>query len=376
MASDYSNTIFGNIDILSLIVPHLDRLSIIRSQRVNSVFLLAVRGNTPIQRRLGFISSHGKALDVTSIPVGRDDGSPGVHWNQLLDWLVVRCFKYRRCYLGPLSSTPGNAMVTMLPRVLRAAHNPDASVHALLLTDPPVDRNQLHVATNRVSDTLTFRTTFLDNAGGVTLGQLITEWARLSSPESRGIPVCIVIPLATALPNAEGRLCDRRIRELDAAWRAECRLAIAAMNNQDCKHIWGDCENDYDLVPQWTSHTLRNGAAWYSASMAEQRTFMVGMFNRVRQIAAKAEHSPSKTHFWPALASEENENSQLRTEEKLQDTQWTALPKCRTMEVGLRNMKKPYEAEFAGGVVLNRWDYDPSRICIVKAHNRMLWTDQ
>lgn len=81
----------------------------------------------------------------------------------------------------------------LLPHALRAARNSRSSIHSMLVTSQPVSAARLRLVTGSAYS-MECETFYITNLTGVTLGDVLGTWQRLTEKQAAGVPVCLWLP--------------------------------------------------------------------------------------------------------------------------------------------------------------------------------------
>lgn len=120
-------------ELVLLILPSLDKLSLVRSQGINRVFHDLFRNTSSLRGRI--IKEGQIVLDTA-----QNEGlSQLLRWTPWLDWFITTAFLVG-CprYEGPIGEIQHFFACNILPHALRAAQNPGSMVYDMPITNPPV----------------------------------------------------------------------------------------------------------------------------------------------------------------------------------------------------------------------------------------------
>ena len=108
-----ANKVFTTYELVALILPHLDALSLDRVQGVDVTFRSRISQSTQLRKRIGYKAQGGEVIDTASINTHirdwRTSAGERLRWDPLLDWLVVRSFTSLGFYSGPIDK-PASSM--------------------------------------------------------------------------------------------------------------------------------------------------------------------------------------------------------------------------------------------------------------------------
>jgi hypothetical protein len=143
-------------ELVIIILEHLDELSLVRSQGVDSLFRNLVQGTRVLRQKTGLIDR--TSIITNMITTSNDDKYPNLTWNPLLDWFVTRAFLFDGCTDGPINQSHDFVVFNVLPHALRAARNPASSIHQISITNKPVNRVQFFLVPRKFREEITART--------------------------------------------------------------------------------------------------------------------------------------------------------------------------------------------------------------------------
>ena len=339
--SEAADKVFGTYELVALILENLDELSLVRVQGVNSMFRAVFHGMPALRRRLGLqdtVKPDGvdAAKSVIGVEAPRPESAP-VEWANLLNWFSFPIQKLARDDGEPLRDAKLTARFQLLPHAYRAAMNPNALVHHLCATSPPVNRIIL-LRINEPISARRYSRRIVNNERGVTIGQVLTAWIALGK-SNLGLPVATYIPWG--FPAQMPGLYLKFVDEIGVA-AVKSLMSQVVHNLPHSQEFQKTLQGRYkarkkvkaqaSLIYEWYYITNIHAEEWFMVTRVEQQKRVVEQL-RMRKRCAVQHGWPGDFKYpaWPALAlTEENENGEVDEKEV------------------------PYQVDFAAGVVFNR----------------------
>lgn len=285
-------------------------------------------GTTGLHRRLGLKSDGQAATDPSIVDI-----ADSVRWSPFLEWFTMHGFidgrksvSARRLVsrdLSEISKYGSGTVICLLPHALKAANTVQSSVHRMLLTTSPVSKIVLSLsAPHRSSGPASF--TLIDPTG-VTIGDLLNEWLGMTEPECLSAPVSLWLAYSV---KPEVYLIARLEHELALDFRSRLMKLSRAQDSRRFDAYAPFWSNERRaLARDWYKRTSAND--WFQIPMAEQSKIMRNYLKKHKAIALRTEEDRAPEAAWPALGL------------------------TSSNDIGLEG-QRPYEVEFAAGVVFNR----------------------
>ena len=336
---------------------HLDELSLVRVQGVNCSCRAVVMGSVVLKRRLGSLDVFEDVIDNNRRPLPQDENH--VRWNPLLDWFSMRCFGeplFARSFNKPCDVE----ITTFLPHASHAALSPVSGIYDMSVTLPPVKHVSIVLPTrpgNPYTDRFFRKEVVPSKDRGVSIGDVLCEWANSKiSPNARDPMLSLYVCPPNYLELADDQY-QRRTGYSDVSDSAMCIVEEETDAMQDrideLSQVIVKCPsyrtvdnplfaNDLWILRRWSDRIEGTEPPWHNAAKDKQDAVVTAFFNAYKRIwkelMCEATGVNNLNPFWPALAMPAKEGD------------------------GLELMWKPYEVDYASGLVFNRQEVDPKYI--------------
>lgn len=339
---------FATYELVLATAHHLDELSLVRVQRVNRTFLAVVRETSALRARIGIRADSDQAPEPidTSKPRGE------IRWNPLLNWFNFSCFTCPSPRNnGMLRDCSIFSILTLLPHALRAARDPDSTIHSIYIALPPVNRLLVRVV-KEYSATSDFSTdpTVLEDKQGITIGQLLASWDRDAGPrDTLSFPLSLWIhpSVSSSLPvSVNGFMAQTGYTLLQQARdvmvsRSTLYHMLEAKEERAEEPL---LTKQGRLSHKWSWRTLEKRKDWFMISMAEQSEFVKEMLQKQKSVM--------KLPNWAV-------------EVRMPELPASVYPDGGINRPdGMAISEMTYEVDYAAGVVFNRLEVDVDKIWI------------